>query len=155
VARQLAAALSAPDLRRAASEVLERMGQAAVEPLVEVVVTADPDARSQAADVLERLVGARPFVDRLGSTDPDERHRATEVLGSMAVPEAAEALLGALGDPEVRIRSRAATLLGAMGERRAIRPLKRMLLSDPVPEVAAAAEAALRTLGSVTDSDED
>jgi HEAT repeat protein len=69
----------------------------------------------------------------------------------MGGPEGAEALLGVLGDPEVRIRTRAATLLGAMGERRAVRPLKRMLLSDPVPEVAAAAEAALRRLGSVTD----
>ena len=155
VAKRLAAALSAPDLRRSAATVLERMDQAAVEPLTEAVVNGDPDARSAAAEVLERITGTRPFVDRLASTDPDDRYRATEVLGAMGGPEAAEALLGVLSDPEVRIRTRATTLLGAIGERRAIRPLKRMLLSDPVPEVAAAAEAALRRLGSVSNVAED
>jgi hypothetical protein len=36
-----------------------------------------------------------------------------------------------------------------MGELRAVKPLRRMFLSDPVSEAAVAAEAALRMLGSV------
>ena len=40
-------------------------------------------------------------------------------------------------------------MLGAMGELRAVKPLRRMFLGDPVSEVAAAAESALRMLGTV------
>jgi HEAT repeat protein len=155
VARLLAEALAAPDLRRGAAAVLERMDQAAVEPLVEMVSGGDPETRAAAAAVLDRIIGPAPFVERLGSTDPEERFRATQVLGAIAGNEAAEAIIGALGDPEVRIRSLAARLLGATGDPRALRPLKRMLLSDPVPEVAAAAEEALQSLGSLPGPDLD
>jgi HEAT repeat protein len=129
------------------------MDQAAVEPLVDVIVDGDLETRASAAAVLDKIGGPGPFVERLASTDPEERYRATEVLGAMGGSEAAEALLVTLGDPEVRIRSRAALLLGAMNEARAFRPLRRMLLSDPVPEVAAAAEEALASLGSLPGRD--
>jgi HEAT repeat protein len=153
VARRLAQALAAPDLRRAVATVLERMDQAAVEPLVEIIAVGDPETRAAAAAALDKISGPGPFVERLGSTDPEERYRATEVLGAIGGSEAAEALLVALGDPAIRIRSRAARLLGAMNESRAFRPLRRMLLSDPVPEVAAAAEEALQNLGSLPGRD--
>jgi len=153
VARRLGEALSAPDLRRAVATVLEQMGHAAVEPLVAAVVTGDAETRGTAAAVLDKVVGSGPFVERLGSTDPEDRLRATEVLGALGGAEAVEALLGALGDPEVRVRVRAVRLLAASGDPRALRPLKRMLLSDPVPEVAAAAEEALQVLGSLPGRD--
>lgn len=149
VARQLAAALASPDLRRPAGDVLVRMGQAAVEPLVDVAAGEDVEAAVAAGALLERIAGATAFAANLSSVDPEARLRAVQVLGSMGGRVAADALIEALSDPDVRIRSRAATLLGGMGELRAVKQLRRMFLSDPVSEVAATAESALRILGSV------
>jgi HEAT repeat protein len=149
VIRRLAAALSAPDLRRAAGGVLERMGPAAIEPLIDVVAGSDADVAAAAGTLLDRIAGADRFVVGLTSTDPDQRLRSAEVLGVVRGPAAADGLLGALGDPDVRVRSRAAYHLGRLGDPRAVQPLKRMFLTDPVPEAAAAAETALRSLGVV------
>jgi HEAT repeat protein len=122
------------------------MGEPAVDPLVDVVTGPDPEAAAEAGSVLERIVGSAPFVKAAASTDPDERLRSIEVLGAMGGPAAVQVLLSGLSDPEARVRARAAALLGGMGEARAARELRRMVLGDPVPEVAAAAEAALRLL---------
>jgi HEAT repeat protein len=152
VARKLGAALASPDLRRPAGDVLARMGQPAVDPLVEVAAGDDVEAAAAAGALLERIAGASAFTTSLSSVDPETRFRAVQVLGAMGGSVAADALLEALSDPDVRIRSRAATLLGGMGEQRAVKPLRRMFLSDPVSEAAAAAESALRMLGSVPQS---
>jgi HEAT repeat protein len=149
VARRLAAALSSPDLRRPAGEVLYEIGQTAVGPLVEVATSDSLEAAAAAGALLERIAGPSAFTAGLSSVDPDERLRAAQVLGAIGGSVAADALLGALSDPDVRVRTRAATLLGGMGEQRAEKPLRRMFLSDPVAEAAAAAESALRMLGSV------
>jgi HEAT repeat protein len=152
VARQLALALASPDLRRPAGDVLARMGRAAVEPLVEVAIGEDVEAAAAAGALLDRIAGASAFAEGLSSVDPEERFRAVKVLGAIGGSVAADALLGTLSDPDVRIRARSASLLGALGELRAVKPLRRMFLSDPVSEVAAAAESALRMLGSVPQS---
>jgi HEAT repeat protein len=149
VARQLASALSSPDLRRPAGDVLARIGRTAVRPLVEVATGEDVEAAAAAGSLLERIAGPSAFTAGLDSVDPEERLDAVLVLGAMGGPVAADALLGALTDPDVRVRARAATLLGGIGELRAVKPLRRMFLSDPVGEAAAAAETALRLLGSV------
>jgi HEAT repeat protein len=149
VARQLAACLGLPDLRRPAGDVLVKMGQAAVEPLSRVAAGDDVEAAAAAGALLERLAMASAFAASLSSIDPEARLLAVQVLGAMRGSVAADALLQALSDPDVRIRARAATLLGGMGEPRAVRPLRRMFLSDPVSEVAEAAESALRMLGAV------
>jgi HEAT repeat protein len=148
VARRLAAALGSPDLRRPAGDVLERMGHAAVKPLVEVVMGGDPDAAEAAGALLQRIAGAESFLPGLSSIDPEERLRAVEVLGVIGGDLASDALLGALSDPDPRIRIRSASLLGALGDRRAVGALRRVFLSDPVGEVAAAAEQALSELGA-------
>jgi HEAT repeat protein len=62
---------------------------------------------------------------------------------------AVEGLLTVLTDPDVQVRSRAAMLLGGLGDPQAARPLKRVFTTDPVSEVAAAAEQALRRLGEL------
>jgi len=149
VARQLAGSLGLPDLRRPAGDVLAKMGQAAVEPLAEVAAGDDVEAAAAAGALLERITGASTFAASLSSVDPEARLRSVRVLGAMGGSVAADALLGALSDPDARIRARAATLLGGMGELRAVKPLRRLFLSDPVSEVAAAADSALRILGSV------
>jgi serine/threonine-protein kinase len=154
VARRLAEALSSPDLRRAAGDVLERMGQVAVEPLVDLVTSGDPEGRAAAGGLLSRIAGPGRFLGDLGSTNPDTRLRAVEVLGAIGGRIAAESLLQTLTDPEVRVRVRAASLLGSIGDSSALPALKRVFLSDPVVEVAVAAEAALHALGSSPDPGE-
>lgn len=155
VARRLAAALRSPDLRRPAGEVLERMGSVAAEALSEVAVGPDPEAAAAAGSLVDRIVGTDPFVDGLSSIDPEERIRSVQVLGAIGGPAASEALMGALPDPDVRVRARAAFFLGTLGYLPAVKSLRRMFLTDPVADAAAAAEAALRTLGTVPPGEDD
>jgi HEAT repeat protein len=155
VARRLAAALSSPDLRRPAGEVLERMGRVVIDPLTEVAVGPDPDAAAAAGTLLERIAGAQAFVAQLASIDPAARLRGVQVLGAIGGPVAAEALTSALTDPDVAVRSRAAMLIGGLHYLPAVKPLRRMFLTDPVIDAVAAAEAALRLLGTVPPAAED
>jgi HEAT repeat protein len=149
VARRLAAALRSPDLRAAASDVLAKMGQPAVEPLTDVVVGDDPQAAAAAGEILSHVVGVRPFVADLSSTDPQTRLRAVAVLGAMGGLVASDALMTMVSDPDVRVRMQAVGLLGDIGDRRVVKVLKRVFTSDPVHEVAAAAEDSLRALGAL------
>src|SRR5439155_582207 len=155
VARRLAAALRSPDLRRPAGEVLERMGSIAADALSEVAVGSEPEAATAAGALIDRIVGTDPFVNGLSSIDPEERIRAVQVLGAIGGPAASEALMGALPDPDVRVRARAASFLGTLGYLPAVKSLRRMFLTDPVADAAAAAEAALRMLGTVPPGEDD
>ncbi|HEX8100344.1 MAG TPA: HEAT repeat domain-containing protein, partial [Actinomycetota bacterium] len=100
---------------------------------------------------LNKVVGARMFVGELSSTDPETRLRAVAVLGVMRGAIAVEALMTMVTDPDVRVRTRAVTLLGRLGDYRAVKVLKRVFTSDPVSDVAAAAEESLRALGALPD----
>jgi len=149
VARRLAAALRTPELRRPAGALLERMGLTAVEPLVEVITGQDHEVAAVAGALLSRIAGAETFVTRLSSRDRSVRRTAVEVLGAIGGPTSSEALITALGDPDPEVRVRVAALLGELADPRALEPLKRAYLADPVPEVATAAEDALRRLGGM------
>jgi HEAT repeat protein len=149
VARRLAEALASADLRKSAGEVLERMGAMAVQALADVTTGEDPEASIAAGILLDRIAGPGPFIDELSSVTPDQRLRAVEVLAALGGPSASEALVSALSDPDVRVRSRAASALGALGYLSALRQLRRMFLTDPVAEAARSAEDALRRLGAV------
>jgi HEAT repeat protein len=146
VARTLAEALATPDLRRAAGDLLERMGAAAIGPLVDIVAGDDLELAAVSGALLERIAGPQPFVAALSSVHPEDRLRAVEVLGRMGDPTASEALLTTLSDPDERVRGRAVTLLGEVGDPRAVEPLKRAFRTDPVVEVAEAARESLRKL---------
>jgi len=124
-----------------------------VPPLVEVVTGSDPIAAAVAGGLLARISGPDRFVEALRSTDPEERLRAVEVVGAIGGRTASEALVASLTDPDVRVRVRSATRLGSLGDPRSVRSLRRVFLSDPVMEVAAAAEAALRALGDHPEAD--
>jgi HEAT repeat protein len=147
VARTLAGHLGTPDLRRPVGEVLVRMGETAIEPLVRVLMDGDPETASAAASILGSVSGAERFVAGLSSRDPEVRLRSVRVLGALGGPEASEALLGALTDPDQRVRNRSVALLGSLGDPRAVGPLRQVFLTDPVAEVASTAEQALRMLG--------
>jgi HEAT repeat protein len=155
VALRLAAALSVADLRRPIGQVLERMGQSATGPLVQAVMGSDRAAAGAAAEILGRISGPRAFVADLASTDPHLRRQGVEVLGAMGGAVAVDALIAVLTDPDIQVRSRAAILLGDLGDPRASRALKRVFTTDPVSEVAAAAEQALRRLGELPDASEE
>lgn len=148
VAALVAAALASPDLRRPAGAVLERLGPVAIDPLVDVVMGADAEAARAAAALIDRLAGVARFTAALSSTAPGDRLKAVRVLGAIGGGDAADGLLGALTDPDVRVRAAAAVLLGQLGERRAVPALRRVFVSDPVLEVATAAEASLTRLGA-------
>jgi HEAT repeat protein len=57
-------------------------------------------------------------------------------------------------DPDVRIRAQSVVLLGELGDPRAVKVLKRVFTSDPVSEVATAAEESLRALGALPPAEE-
>lgn len=146
VARQLARVLSTPSLRRPAGDVLARMGQAAVEPLLEVLAEHDPELAPTVGEILARIAGPESFRDRLTSMDPEDRRRSVEALGAIGGPVAVDGLLDVLTDPDERIRARAVRLLGELGDQRAFEAVKRTFLGDPVLEVVTAAEEALGRL---------
>jgi HEAT repeat protein len=153
VARRLATALASPDLRRATGDVLERMGEAAVEPLVDALIQGDPDTAAAAGALLERIAGPQRFVAGLSSMDPEERLRSVYVLGAIGGPNASEALLTTLTDPDQRVRVQSVSLLGRLGDPRAVDALRRTFRRDPVMEVAETAERALRQLEGLPSGD--
>jgi HEAT repeat protein len=146
VARRLAIALTNPSLRRAAGEVLGRMGSSAVDPLVEILMEDDPELAATVGALLDNLVGADAFLARLGSMDPGERMRAVEALGAMGGERGVDGLIRALSDPVEAIRVRAVMLLGEIEDERAFEAVKQAFLGDPVQEVVSAAEEALRRI---------
>ena len=145
----MVAALGSADLRRATGEVLRKMGQTAVEPLVDAAAAGQPGTAAAAGALLAAIVGPERFVSGLASIDTAERLLAVRVLGVMGGPVALEGLLSALADPDARVRIDAVRLLGESGDARAVKALRRVFLGDPLAEVASAAETALRALGSV------
>jgi HEAT repeat protein len=146
VARRLVEALTSPALRRPAIEVLARMGPAAVDPLVNLLREGHPELAATVGVTLEQLVGRDVFLSRLGSMDPADRLGAVEALGAMGGPEAVDGLTRALSDPNEQIRISALRALGDMRDPSAVDAVRRSAEGDPMPEVAAAAEEALRKL---------
>jgi HEAT repeat protein len=146
VARRLAEVLSSPDLRRPAAELLARMGGAAVEPLLDVLIQGDAELRPTIGQLLSKIAGPDHFLDRLAAMDREKRLRAVEALGAIGGPRAVDGLMRALTDPDQRIRIRAVRHLGEIGDQRALEAVKRTFLGDPVSEVVAAAEEALQRL---------
>jgi HEAT repeat protein len=151
VARRLAIALTNPSLRRPAGEVLARMGNSAVDPLVDILMEDDTELAGTVGHLLESLVGPDVFLTRLGSMDPSERLRAVEALGAIKGERGVDGLVRALSDPVESIRVRAVGLLGEVGDERAFEAVKQTFLGDPVLEVVSAAEEALKRLQSGAD----
>jgi HEAT repeat protein len=146
VARRLVQALSAGDLSRPASDLLARMGETALEPILERLPDCDPDFLPVLGELLSAIVGPDVFVDDLGSLDPDLRSRAVESLGAMGGAKAVDGLIRVLSDPDERIRKAALVHLGRLGDQRAYDEVRRAFANDPVLEVVEAAEETLHAL---------
>ena len=151
VAKRLAGVLAAPGLRAAATELLVKIGPSSVELLIDVLLHGAPEVGPVVGDLLRNIVGLGELVGRLGSMEADARLRAVEAIGAISGPEAVDALVEVLSDPDERIRVRSTQLLAKLGDPRAAEAIARTVLQDSVPEVAAAAEVAVARLGLAGD----
>ncbi len=146
VARRLAGVLAVPRLREAATELLTRIGTPAVELLIDVLMQHNPAVVPTVGALLRGISTPEEFLARLDAIEPERRLRGIEALGAIGGPEAADALLRSVADPDERIRARSAQLLAELRDPRAREALSG-LLRDPLPGVQAAAQDALARLG--------
>ena len=66
------------------------------------------------------------YLDLLADENPSNRWKGALSLGRLGDPQAAEALINALGDDDERVRLKAIWALGAIGAARAIPSLKKL-----------------------------
>jgi HEAT repeat protein len=133
-----------PDLRAVAAQMLERhawgklneaqqavvavllgkwkvvlgLGEAALEPLAEVLRSGNRQDRPHALETLAALGGeqaGRLVIKAAKDTDPSVRIQAVRLLATMTLPEAAEALGAALDDRDPQVRAAAAEALARAG----------------------------------------
>ena len=150
VAKRLAGVLAVPSLREAATDLLGRIGSPAAELLIEVLMQHNPAVAPAVGQLLQRITQPGEFVSRLEAVEPERRLRGVEALGAIGGPEAVDALVRSVSDPDERIRVRSAQLLADLRDPRA-REILRGLARDPVPGVVAAAQEALSRLGADDD----
>lgn len=149
----LVTALEGPDeegVRWRAAEALVKLGPCALDSLIPLVASDDPDVRWKTCVVLGEIGDLRAapvLVECLADTDRFVRSRAVSALvrlGSQTLP----LLTIALEDPDARVRAGAADALGQIGEAGAIEGLL-IALRDPVESVRRAAAVALLRLNPV------
>lgn len=146
VAQMLINALGTPNLRRTSAELLTQMGEVATDALVAALVGADPDLKRIIGETLAASGAAENLIKELSGRSAAQRERAIDALGAMRAPHAVDALIARLEDPDGTVRSKAAEVLGDLGDVRAVEPLKRVFVADPDMDVVAATERSLRKL---------
>jgi len=111
-----------------AAEALGRIGEPAIEPLMEALREERWDTRSSAIAALEKIGLSAADVFHKALTDDDwfVRAAAAKALGQIKDPNAVQSLIGALSDKKWFVRERAAEALGRIGEP-AIEPLMEAL----------------------------
>jgi HEAT repeat protein len=105
--------------REAAALALGRFGTLAIEPLAEMLVTGDADARWWAARALVEVGGdgaIEPLIGALTDPDPDVRACAALALGRLGDGAAAPALVARLTDESAFVAGIAADGLALIGE---------------------------------------
>ncbi len=103
-------------------------------------------------DAIEALVklgksGTGPLLEAM--RHPSTAQCAARVLAKTKDAQALDPLVTALKDADPLVRRGAAIGLGALGDRRAVKPLTELLLEDPDPYVRADAAQALCSIGGV------
>lgn len=146
VAPVLIKSLGFPSHRRAAADLLVEMGDQAVGHLTRALRDADPEVRLTIGQILSSAGAGPRLAWQLSHRDPEMRLLAVEGLGAVGSTQEVPALIERLHDPDGRVRARAATVLGELGEPAAIEPLKQAFVSDPDMDVVGAIEPALRRL---------
>lgn len=155
VVELLLKALKFPTHRRAAADLLVELGDIATDRLLMSLTDATPEMRRAIGEILVASEATGRLMNDLSDRSPDKRLRAVEGIGAMGAIEAVDSLIGRLDDPDASVRQRTATILGELGDPRAIEPLKRAFIADPDMDVVAAIEPALRRLTGPPREDED
>ena len=143
------------ELRRQAAEVLGAIGdRRAAKSLVTALRDSDIGVRWHAIEALEKIgAGAvEPLVSVLGVSDNGVRWWAAAALEKVG-RSAVEPLIRILGDSSWELRQQATEVLGAIGDRRAVKPLI-TALGDRNSGVSGRAAAALKKLGWVAPDDQ-
>lgn len=130
------------DVRGAAIDALDAIGQDAIERLLAELTGADRGARS--AD----WAAARRFVRALSAEQPELRMAAANALGRIGSESVVPKLLERLDDEDPRVRVRVCSSCGRIGHPGAIEPLEDRLDHDSHPLVRRAAADALGAIGT-------
>jgi protein-S-isoprenylcysteine O-methyltransferase Ste14 len=102
---------------------LERMGDQAVDPLIELLEDPDPSLRQIAASVLGKIGSARAvdaLIESLKDKNGNVRWDAAHALGQIRAEKAVEPLITMLKDESEPVIYQAATALGRIGSLKAV-----------------------------------
>jgi len=135
--------------RRPYVRALERMGEAAVDPLIELLHDPDPSLRQIAANTMGAIDSERtiePLIESLSDPNDDVRGWATRSLGRLRAENAVGPLILMVEDEPGSARHSAAVALGRIGSAEAVQPLI-AALDDPSPWTRAAVIHSLGQLG--------
>jgi HEAT repeat protein len=93
----------------------------------------DAATRNAAMEIYVKLGddAVQPLLDLLHDADEEVRNFAAVMLGTVKAPRALGPLVDALGDPDLNVRHAAATSLGQIGSADALEPLVRALRTEP------------------------
>jgi HEAT repeat protein len=136
--------------RHTLRDLLERIGEPSVEPLIAALSDTTKRVRSLAADILGRVGDKRalaPVTDLLSDTARSVRAAACESLGRIGDGSSTAPLVGALSDTSESVRKSAAFALGLIADADAFDPLV-AALGDPFFGVRYAAAGALGKMPS-------
>jgi len=138
---RLIRALSAQDnagMRNSAIEALIQIGGLAVDALLPVLGSSDPDVRKFVVDILGDIGDTRAvpeLIKRLDDVDGNIRVASAEALGKIRDPRAVDALVACLSRSDQSwLDYAAAEALGEIGEGRALGPLLAMLSRNSLRE---------------------
>jgi HEAT repeat protein len=136
--------LTDPAKRGAAASELLRLGPAAVDDLLEALVSKDPNLQTMAAPLLVKIgtMGIPRLTQILVSAHPETRQLVADILGEIRHPSAVPALLEAARGQYFTVRARAASALAKIGDAQAV-PALIALLADNEPTVRIAAALAV------------
>lgn len=114
------------DVRGAAIDALDQLGQSALEALL--VQLPGVDTAGGKAD----WAAAEGYVTALSADRPELRMAAANALGGLGNPKTVPHLVERLEDDDLRVRARAARALGNIGDPRAIQPLREHVRDESV-----------------------
>jgi len=96
-----------------------RIGEPAVEPLIEMLGSKNRILRGEAARILGEIKDKRavePLVVALNDARPEVRIEAAQALGKISEPSAVLSLVDAMADPDANVRAAVEAVLVKMGK---------------------------------------
>lgn len=133
--------------RRAALAELKRLKDPnVIFPLI-TAVQQESALQTEFQATITGLNAGEYLADQIDNGDLSAKQRATLAAYFVKDEVLVEALIDALMDQDVVVRTQAASALRAAGDPRAVEPLSKVLAQDPDPDVRTAAAQALATLG--------